>query len=295
MKKILFCLILLLNGVSFAAGELLIVVHVYNRPDFIELQHRCFQKFLEDDYEMIVFNDAPPGPMHDALTAKCKEFDITCIPIPQWIHDKPHPVEAWNKWFCVGSKRHTEGLKYFWEKIGYDFNGIVALFDSDLFLIRPFSIKNALKDYEIASAIRDEKGMPYLWPGLSFVKVNKLPNKQELVYDCGEINNEIVDSGGYTYFYLKNNPNVRLNVLDNYLTCTMLKKENTKNAALREMNIPKDEWNFIRKMANYEIQLLHENTFIHYGRASNYLQKKEDYMRLKSSAFDNFMQYKLTK
>ena len=37
--------------------KILIITHNYNRPDFIEIQSATFKKFLQDDYEYVVFND----------------------------------------------------------------------------------------------------------------------------------------------------------------------------------------------------------------------------------------------
>ena len=68
MKSVRFCfkffrllyigssVVLLGLGTSLHA-KVLIYTYAYNRPDFIEIQHKTFQKFLKDDYEFVVFDD----------------------------------------------------------------------------------------------------------------------------------------------------------------------------------------------------------------------------------------------
>ena len=43
---------------AFMCGKVLIFTFAYNHPDFIELQHQLFQKFLKDEYEFVVFDDS---------------------------------------------------------------------------------------------------------------------------------------------------------------------------------------------------------------------------------------------
>ena len=56
--KYLFCNIFLLANVLTTQTKVLIFTYSYNKPEFIELQYKTFKKFLLDDHELIVFNDA---------------------------------------------------------------------------------------------------------------------------------------------------------------------------------------------------------------------------------------------
>ena len=56
-KKILFILSLA-SYFNYSCSKVLIITHAYNRPEFIPLQDITFKKFLKDDYEFVVFNDA---------------------------------------------------------------------------------------------------------------------------------------------------------------------------------------------------------------------------------------------
>jgi hypothetical protein len=197
MLKKIACFLVVAN---IASAKILIITHAFNRPDFIEIQHLTFQKFLLDDYEFVIFNDAPPGPDHDAIEHMCENFGILHIPIPQELH--AYPLRP--------SERHCDGIRYSLETLGFDYDGIVAFFDSDLFLIRPLSIEALMEGFDIASAYRrgvwgEGTHLQYLWPGLCFLRMNTLPNKETLNFNNGVIDGFAVDSGGHTYNYLQAN------------------------------------------------------------------------------------------
>ena len=46
--------------------------HNYNRPDFINIQQATFKKFLKDDYEYVVFNDATDQNLAQQYSDPCK-------------------------------------------------------------------------------------------------------------------------------------------------------------------------------------------------------------------------------
>lgn len=74
----------------FAHANVLVITHSYNRPDFIEIQHRTFQKFLRDDFQFVVFNDAASEEMKSKIEDVCARLGIRCICIPQEIHAAPY-------------------------------------------------------------------------------------------------------------------------------------------------------------------------------------------------------------
>lgn len=210
-KSILFCLFIIAN-MSAVHSRVLIIIHAFNRPIFIEWQCKTFKKFLLDDYEFVVFNDAPPGPTHDAIVDMCNLWNVTCIPIPQEIHDREYGPEE--LWFARGGKhglRHSDGIQYSLESRGFDHNDTVVLFDADIFMIRPFSFKRMSKRFDIASVMRANGPFKYLWPGLCILAMDRLPDKTTLNYYCGRYDGIYgVDTGGGTYKYLAAHPELRL-------------------------------------------------------------------------------------
>lgn len=58
-------------GIIFCVDKVLIITHVHSRPDFIELHDKTFKAFLKDDFEYIVFNDAPNTNMSKQIEQMC--------------------------------------------------------------------------------------------------------------------------------------------------------------------------------------------------------------------------------
>lgn len=213
LKKYIFCVLVLLAGISnekAVAEKVLIFTYSYNVPEFIEMQHKTFQRFMKDDYEFIVFNDASKKSNRVAIENTCRRLRIKCINIPQKIHNKPYlerlPGENWNG----PSVRNCNVVQYSLDTVGFKHNGIVMLFDSDLFLVKDFSVKEYLNGYHLAGLAQGRKGttenVNYLWIGLVFLDMGSMPNKKSINFNCGRVKGAPVDAGGHTHYYLTQNP-----------------------------------------------------------------------------------------
>lgn len=127
-------------------AKILIMVPVFNRPEFIDFQCRAFKKFLLDEYELLFFNDANTPQMQLQIEQMCEKYGVTCVRVPQTLHDvDPNCHKA------VASFRHGEVLQFAFENYGFKHNDIVATFDSDMFLINPFSIREYLGENDLNS------------------------------------------------------------------------------------------------------------------------------------------------
>src|SRR5690348_14973933 len=97
MKKVL---LILLCCTGFLRAQVMIFTYAFNRPDFIEIQHKTFQKFVQDEYTFIVFNDANNEQMARAINETCQKLNIVPIRIPQDIHQRAYlnrwPGEIFN-------------------------------------------------------------------------------------------------------------------------------------------------------------------------------------------------------
>ena len=219
--KYYLILLIFVNICSFSA-DVLIMTQAYNQPDFIEMQVKGFRKFLVDDYEFVVFNDAKIPTLANEIAMTCKNLGIRCIPIPQQIHTSQ-----------AAGDRHSDCIKYSLDRIGFAHEGIVCIIDSDMFLIKPFSISKFLNEFDIAAVDQfREPNIHYLWPGLVFINMKTIPNKQNINWKGGKINGIPVDTGGQTYHYVKNNPLARVEYINNYSTLKLLCPTCQKNKNL---------------------------------------------------------------
>jgi len=214
MKLKYHLILLIFVNVSSFATDVLIITHAYNQPDFIEMQIKGFKKFLADDYEFVVFNDARNPQIRKQIEIICGNYNIQCIGIPQEIHDRPY-LQRWpgenNNYPSV---RHSNGIMYSLHKLGFNHDGIVCIIDSDMFLIKPFSITKFLDKFDIAALNQFPGPINYLWPGLAFMNMKTMPNKETINWNCGRVNNTVVDTDGQTYHYLKSNSTLRVKYID---------------------------------------------------------------------------------
>ena len=170
MKKLILLILTLIT--SQIDGKVLIITHHYNRPDFIELQKKTFDFFLKDDYEFVIFNDAPNQSMKIKIEQKCLQLGLHCIRIPQHLHASDN---------SPGS-RHIHGMDYSFQVLGYDHDDIVMLIDSDMFLIKPFCIREYMEGNALVGrrTWREKNGkrVTHLSPILDFMDMPNLPNKR---------------------------------------------------------------------------------------------------------------------
>lgn len=273
LVSLLLCLTAMVQG---ANQRVLLITHAYNHPDFLDFQCRCFQKFLEDDYTFIVFNDARPGPMHDAIVAMCDKWDVTCIPIPQELHDHPQEEPFWqNDSGAEGTRRHCDGIQYSLDVIGYDFDGIVVIIDSDCFPLKPININQLFDEgHDIVAITRGPFSggiaVEYLWPGLTMMAMNRLPDRKTLDFKCGNIGGHLVDSGGYTHYYLKNHPEVKVKSLGYFPEGCIYKHcrdfpAKQREKIYRRLNFNKREIDWIFKHPGFDIEFYHYNHFLHFN------------------------------
>jgi len=260
--------------------KVLLITHSCKYPEFIKLQCNSFKTFLKDDYEFVVFNDATSPQIKSEIEATCNQLGIKTVSIPQEIHALPYlPREARDN-FNAANVRHANCIQYSFDSLGFSYNGYVCLIDSDVFLIRKFSISNYMKNKDIAAFVKyAPQGIYCLCPVLCIFDMPNLPDKNSINFNCGRINGWPVDSGGYTYFYLKNHPNIRLDKITSLYSHQLFLADahfnrladtlptEVKEAFYTSLGFNKNEINFlIKKPDTFEFYL--DCNFIHYRGGS---------------------------
>ncbi len=311
---------LLISGDIFT--KVLILVPVYNHPEFIVLQHKTLAKFLKDDFEMVVFNDSRNENMRDQIKLACKNIGVSCIRIPQKIHTVPYlPRPVGGLWLpnCP-SARNCDVVQFALDKVGFKHNDIVVLFESDIFLIKEFSFREYLKGAELAGFNRAveypeciKEGVQFFWIGLILLDMRTLPNKETFNVNCGLINGVEVDSGGFTHFYLKENPETKTNFFDKRYAerfiCGDCKKNKTYRCKhntdiLQNAGFVQKTINFLQEVpidwgsgsigTRRNVEFFVDNHFVHFYGASEYTTYSsycdiKQFYKDKVQAFENFI------
>ena len=274
---------------SASFAKILIFTQSYNRPDFIEIQYQTLKKFLRDEYELIVFNDAVDQNIYNQIVQECAKHDIQCIPMPQELH---HPCN-------YPSVRHCSIIKYTLATIGFNADDIIAFLDSDLFLIREFSIRECMKNFDIAGLEVYREHVKYLWPGLIFLDIRTMPNKETIRFECAIIDGICTDSGGSTHYYIKNNPEARVKYFDKIIFPDDFFCEDCKQndgyqcihnvTKMQELSFSDPLITLCTFCRNYSMEIYLQNTFLHYRAGSNWTNDSNHFHERKTTLLKNLI------
>lgn len=161
----------------------------------IDIMHRQFIKYMKDDFEFILFNDAFDPRMEKNINEIAAYNKINCVRVPQNIHRVHNPSTGYATTLNWALHDYATANKC----------EIVVLMHTDVFPICEVSIANILGENIVASTtefrIIDGKGITYLYPALTIVNMALLKNPRELDFglDAG------LDTGGKTKEFIKNN------------------------------------------------------------------------------------------
>lgn len=291
MNRLLLILCLIIS--HLCAAKVLIITHSYNRPDFIEMQHRSFKALLLDEHEYVVFNDAPNNSMRNTINSTCKNIGIRCIEIPQTLH-KPRDR---------ANDRHGHCVNYSLDALGYDHDGIVLIIDSDMFLVRPLNIEQYMQNKNIVSWMKGTTpNIEYLCPAFTLLNMNTLPEKKSLRFDTIKPNGVFsADSGGASYYYLQNHPqvtvehitltwsyNLFLGNYDIHIPVDQTTSNEVKITKYKELGFNDYEITFMLKQPD-TFEFVFNNNFIHYHAGSNHDGRSEEYRSRKFKIFNELI------
>ena len=287
------CLFFLIYSFFIESKIRLLTFH-YNLPQCIEMQHKTLQKFLKekDDYELIVFNDSSDEKIKKEIIDICSKLNILCVNFPQHLHEewplsrrisKNSPYNTLKS--TDGSVRHCHVARYAMEHFGSNHDDIVGVLDGDMFIVKPFSIREKMKDYDIVASRQTDyfqRGYEYAWIALCFFKPFNLPNKHDFHFDfvvhnyckdpiLGDGNWFIhLDSGAQTYFYMKDNPSVNYKLLEKTQIHDLILKDPKD---LKELGFDPLEISFLKSIKDtrgdqfVSTEFHFNRSFFHIGRS----------------------------
>lgn len=235
----------------------------YNRPDFIAWQQKTLAKFLKDEHEYIVVNSAPAGEEQLKIAEECQRLGIKCL--------------ATEKHDCVNSSEARSALLQwlFHQYLKPDPGHLAVIMDSDMFMVQELSIAKWMRDYDVAAIRQHREHVNYLHPGMMIFKLSGLPDQDAISFWCGEVEGVRVDTGGNLYYWLKNNPQLRIRNLAEH--------ECDAEFFPAELNDS--------RIDDYQFHII-EKTLLHYGRGSNWDQKSVEYHQAKTYFLKKYLKMK---
>lgn len=193
----------------------------------IDIAHRQFKKYMKDDFEYILFNDAYDPIMEKNINTIASFNNITCERVPQRIHGVVNPSE------CYAQTLNWSLHEYAAAK---DFD-IVVLMHTDVLPLGNVSILEIVGDYTIASTVEFRKigddGIVYLYPAFTIINVKKLKKIGIKELDFGLTPG--FDCGGLTKDFLIKYPN-DVKLLPNYQASYFLQTLDSNESLAKYFN-----------------------------------------------------------
>jgi hypothetical protein len=181
-----------------------VVSIITNNPIFIKLQYESLNKFLDTEYEYIVFNDGknwpdktnfndPVNEGREAIEKMCNELHVKHYNIPNDHH----------KYIAEPSKRHSDSLKILIDYMKQNIDEYLVL-DGDMFLVDKLNIEK-YRTKVCGCVLQERPNLKYIWPNLLYInmKTIKYADKFELGLvpggDTGSASHKWLQSYNYVY------------------------------------------------------------------------------------------------
>lgn len=217
-----------------------IFTSVVNRPDFVDIQNKLFQRFLNDEYRFHVVDDSVDDSVSDEFYSVCSNHNIS-------YYRKNDRVEGLNP---AQACAHTVQWTYDNLIRKNHRNDIVFFCDSDLFLIDDFSIAEYMQDAIISGLPQYRGYVKYMWNGIMFFNMSKIENL-DIDFSDGVVDGQLTDVGGNTYHYFKN-------------TGIVMKETDVEYPThYNDIDLQKDS-------GGYNMELHLNGKFLHYRAATNW-------------------------
>jgi hypothetical protein len=285
-RTLLTCLSFIFFTSAQGTNEVLIVTHVFNRPDLIALHKKTFDAFLQDQYKYVVFNDAPTVAMAKEVNKACIQAGATCLRVPQTIHQKNG----------APSHAYAESIQYAFDTLLYRHEGIVAMIESDMFLIKPFSIINYLQNYDLIGCkqlrIKDNIHITYTLPALVLLNMKTAPNKHSISFLCNA-EGVATDTGGRMHSYIKNNPTLRYRLFEAHNEARLSREpEQLRTLGFDDLCI--EFLLSLGSVGKYLFEFHADNHFLHYvSGGSNWRKMSPTYLQEKDTLLHTFIDHSI--
>jgi len=243
-----------------------------NNPIFIEMQYNSIKKFFkcENEYEIIIFNDAKTWPditnfgnvtMKQQITNICKKLNIPCINIPNLHHIKQQSA----------SVRHSDSMNFI-TKFMMRFPDKYLILDSDMFFINYFDISEFNNYYFCyVNQIRYIKqfAINYPWPNIFYIDIINIPYKHlinwSIMKNC--------DSGGRLFLWLSKLDKTKILQINWFSSGNWTENDIPVNI---NKNIKLFLNNDVRNKNGKYFSELYNNNILHYRGGSNWMKESSN-------------------
>lgn len=177
----------------------------YNKPMFIELQKKSFDKFALD-YKFTVIDNSIEDDISIEIQKICHDNNIGLIKPTEKFDSRINGLHGFS---------HEIGVNTFLNELKntHNVDDIVMVLDHDVFLISDLSkITDIINDSSILTIKQYREHIIYVWPGLTIFNLKNCININEISLDGAKLinggwvpidNGVFTDVGGHSFHYLK--------------------------------------------------------------------------------------------
>lgn len=168
-----------------------VILSTFNRPDFLPIQIKLIQKFLQNDHEIIVIHDSRNNEYVSEFEKICNDLEV------KFYHHESSPGKN-------SSQYHGEAIQWAYDNIINKecINDLTLILDHDMFLIEKFDVIEFFGENDIAGRYQNRGSVEYVWPGLIMFKYTSIKDISFNFYP-GQYFGELLDTGGGTCHILR--------------------------------------------------------------------------------------------
>jgi len=168
-----------------------VILSTFNRPDLLPIQVKTIQKYLKNDYEIIVIHDSRDNNFVEDFEEICESLNLDF-----YHHDSEYGKSP--------SQYHGESIQWAYDTIvKYECeNDLTLILDHDMFLIDELDLLEYFGDNDIAGCHQNRGSVEYVWPGLVMFKYQSI---KDIEFDFlpGSHGGQLLDTGGGTCYILQ--------------------------------------------------------------------------------------------
>jgi hypothetical protein len=186
-----------------------IFTYAHKRPDFIELQYNSIKKYVKCNYNYTVFNNAIDNKdQYLQIKNICSKLNIKCVDIQ--LDPEMQTISGITNFVNNTYPNANVGTSY---PIQWSFKHyvtdekLVCILDSDMFFINEINLEQLIIDKDIVyiPQYRQNHNIQYVWNAFVLLNLHNKPQLKNLDWTPSPINNENMDVGAQTYYFLQNN------------------------------------------------------------------------------------------
>lgn len=188
----------------------------------IELQAASFKKYLQEDFEFTVFNNAHIDQHRDNQefvsinsAATLARADIVNVERDVEVFKECQAQEDGfifdqNGRYANANVACAYPLCWAWRNKMHRVKDNILFLHSDVFLVEPIKLTDLLKDNPFAFIAQSRpNGVKYMWDAFFLADLRRLPEPRSVDWYCGKVNGSNVDVGGQTHRYLSAHPELK--------------------------------------------------------------------------------------